>query len=494
MAAGLLRFGLNLPEESGKALLGDGWGIFLSLSDISRLSVEFLVRWRMFCEKALPAHPPDPKECPLVVQVDGMVVEGGPVTCRFRHAILGVTLWAEQIEVESEPQVTPVLRTFEKHYGPPVHMLRDGSLAYRKAMKKVFPGVSQGEDHWHYLDDLGPVVVPDYRPLKDALVKDHGLSALTEWSRKRPLKGQTIEEVERVWVRAGLEWEEEAREHPGGFPFRFAYLEVVHRLEAIRRWAGKMILGNGRRGIIVPELVELKSRVTRLLDREGVKLHLVRTEAEVQLMMDIRRAMRTERERRSHPELAPMTREDVAQAKREIDAALDRFAGLGDWAQSIVATVVKRFEDHGPYLWAEVPGLSVVIRSTVPLEKDHGADRRRVRHRTGGEDTGGEMGRLGSLLAFWSNIRSPWFRDHVLPGVNLWEVFAQQDPEEVRRRILALPREGRRPRVLLPRGEKARECLESLVELVAGDEPLEPRLSEWMASVSPPPGEVDGGT
>ena len=99
------------------------------------------------------------------------------------------------------------------------------------------------------------------------------------------------------------------------------------------------------------------------------------------------------------------------------------------------------------------------------------------------------MGRLGSLLAFWANLRCPWFRDHVLPGVNLWEVFVQQDPEEVQRRVLALPREGRRPRVLLPRGEKARECLESLVKLVTGKEPLEPRLSEWMASVSPPSAE-----
>ena len=80
----------------------------------------------------------------------------------------------------------------------------------------------------------------------------------------------------------------------------------------------------------------------------------------------------------------------------------------------------------------------------------------------------------------------------MLPGVNLWEVFVRQDPAEVQRRILALPREGRRPNVLLPRGEKARECLESLVKLVTGKDSLEPRLSEWMASVSPPSAEVGG--
>jgi hypothetical protein len=490
MVTGLLRFGLNLPEKNVKALLEEGWGVPLSLSDVSRLSVEFLVRWRMFCEEALPAHLT--KDCPLVVQVDGTVVEGGPVTCRFRHALTGATLWAQQIEAESEPQITPVLRKFRTHYGTPVHLLRDGSPAYRKAMRKVFPKARQGEDHWHFLDDLGPVVLPDYPLLKDTLVKRHGLSALAERSRQLPTKGETIEEVEQVWVRAVLEWVEAARDHPGGFPFRLAYLEVAHRLESVRRWAGEMILGNGRRGIVVPGMVELKRRVTGLLDREGMAWHLVRTETEAQLMMDIRRAMRTERERRSHPELASLTREDVAQAKREIDGALDRFAALGDWAEAIVATVVKRFETHGPYLWAEVPGLSMVIRSTVPLEQDHGADRRGVRHRTGREETGGEMGRLGSLLAFWSNIRCQWFRDHVLPGVNLWEVFARQDCEEVRRRIRALPREGRRPRVLLPRGEKARECLESLVKLVAGKEPLEPHLSEWMTSVSPPQEEMGG--
>lgn len=487
MVAGILRFGLNLPEKNVGALLQEGWGVPLSLSDISRLSVEFLVRWRMFCEEAIPAHLTG--KDPLVVQVDGTVVENGPVTSRFRHAITGATLWAEQIEAESEAQIAPVLRTFKARYGTPVHLLRDGSPAYRKAMAEVFPGVTQGEDHWHFLDDLGPVVLPDYPLLKEALVKDHGLSALTEWSRKLPTRGKTVEEVERVWVRAVLEWVEAAREHAGGFPFRLAYLEVAHRLEAARRWAGQMALGNGARGILVPEMVDLKMRVTKLLDREGGKWHLTRTEAEAELMMDLRRAMRAERERRSHPELAPMTREDVVQTKREIDRALERFATLGDWAQAIVATMVKRFEVHGPYLWAEVPGLSVVIRSTVPLERDHGADRRAVRHRTGRENTGEEMGRLGSLLAFWANLRCPWFRDHVLPGVNLWEVFVQQDPEEVQRRVLALPREGRRPRVLLPRGEKARECLESLVKLVTGKEPLEPRLSEWMASVSPPSAE-----
>jgi hypothetical protein len=98
------------------------------------------------------------------------------------------------------------------------------------------------------------------------------------------------------------------------------------------------------------------------------------------------------------------------------------------------------------------------------------ADQRAVQHRTGRENTGVEIGRLGSLLAFWANMKCPWFWDLVLPGVNLWEAFVGQDSEEVHRRVRALPREGRRPRALQPREEP----------------------SEWMASVSPPSAEVVG--
>ena len=103
----------------------------------------------------------------------------------------------------------------------------------------------------------------------------------------------------------------------------------------------------------------------------------------------------------------------------------------------------------------------MVIRRTVPLERDNGADQRSVGHRPGKENTKREMGRLGSLLAFWANMKCPWFRDHLLPGVNSWEVFVGQVAEEVLRRIRARPRHGPRSRVFLPRGEKVRECLEN---------------------------------
>ncbi len=92
------------------------------------------------------------------------------------------------------------------------------------------------------------------------------------------------------------------------------------------------------------------------------------------------------------------------------------------------------------------------------------------------------MGRLGSLPAFRSNARCPWFAERVLAGVNLWEEFARQDPEEVRLRLLARPTEGRRPRVEVPRG-KAEERLEALVRLLTSEGPSGPGLTAWAASV-----------
>lgn len=115
--------------------------------------------------------------------------------------------------------------------------------------------------------------------------------------------------------------------------------------------------------------------------------------------------------------------------------------------------MAKRFEEHASYLWPVVPGLNEVVRSTVALERAYRDDRHRIRRRTGQSDTGEAMGEMGSLLAFWSNARCERFVRQGLAGVNLWETFAQQAPREVRRRMAALTREGRRPRVTVARGK-----------------------------------------
>ncbi len=144
--------------------------------------------------------------------------------------------------------------------------------------------------------------------------------------------------------------------------------------------------------------------------------------------------------------------------------------------------VAQFFREHAPYLWvaAEVAGLP---RTTVDLERAHGEERRRIRRRTGQKETGGEMGRVGALLAWSSNLRNRWFVEEVLTGVNVAEEFARQDAGEVRRRLEELPREGRRPKVRVTKGTERRH-LERLRELVSGEGPVEPALHAWAVAVA----------
>lgn len=491
IAVGLARFGLDLSEKKVQALFEDGCGLSLCQSTVSRLSVEFLVRWRMLCEERLPVAVPPLGG--LVVQFDGTGDPrgGGRVTYRAREARHGLTLWADFLVSEDEGEVTRFYRAFQERYGVPLLGLRDQGTAAKKAMAVVFLDMPVGEDHQHFLDDLGPVILKDYEALREALLKDDGLASLTTMSRKLPVSGWGLEELEEVWARAALEWIEAAREHPGGFPWKLAYWEVARRSERVRGWAVEMVSCNIRRGVVVPAIVELKGRMERLLNREGVRVAKGRLGSEVVLWVEIRRAMRVERDRRGRVDLAPLASADVARVKEEIEQAGRGFVDRGEWAEAIWATVAKRFEEHGPYLWTEVPGLGTVIRSTVALERDHGADRRRIRHRTGGMESAEEMDAHGPLLAFWNNVRCPWFVEQVAPGLNLWEEFARQDPGEVASRMATLPREARRPRVELRRG-KEREQLEGFLQVLRGLGPLEPALTSWAISVGcgPPSGAV----
>ncbi|MGI0131323.1 MAG: hypothetical protein ACREEC_14425, partial [Thermoplasmata archaeon] len=420
----------------------------------------------------------------LVVQFDGTgePFGGGRVTYRAREARTGLTLWADPLVSESEKEVERFYRVFRGRYGVPLLGLRDDGTAAKKAMATVFPGMPVGEDHWHFFDNLGPVILRDYGPLKQGLTDGDGLSDLTQWSQTLPVSGWGLEVLETVWVRAALEWTEKAREHPGGFPWELAYWEVAKRLERTRAMAVELLALNVRRGLFVPEVGELKARVERLVNREAVRWAIGRLRSEVGLWEELRRAARVERGRRGREDLAPLAPADVARVKEEIERAGRRFAEMGDWACAIWATVARRFEEHGPYLWAEVPGLRVVIRSTVALERDHGADRRRIRHRSGGTESGEEMDAHGSVLAFWNNVRCPEFVEHGLNGVNVWEEFARQDPGEVARRIQALPKEGRRPRVELRKGKEETQ-LEGFLRVLRGPEPLEPALTTWATSI-----------
>ena len=222
----------------------------------------------------------------------------------------------------------------------------------------------------------------------------------------------------------------------------------------------------------VAEVRELKERVERQLQREGVRVPWSRLPAKIALWEEVRRAMRVERGRRGPgPSLTSA-----------IEAAGSRFASLGAWAEAIWGKVAGQLEGQGPYLWVEAPGLRVVVRSTGELERAHREDRRGVRHRRGSGSTGEEMGQLGTLLAYWSNVRCPWFVEKVLSGLNLWEEYSRQDPQEVQRRVLSLPREGRRPKVDVPPKKKEGELAE-MVALSQAPGPLGPGLSAWAASV-----------
>jgi len=323
-------------------------GPTLSRATVARLGRECLVRWAMLCEERLP---PRIRTLPVwVPQIDGTVEEGGPVTFRAREAFTGVTQLARQLASENKEEVVGFLRELRAKYGVPRLGMRDLSETLREAWEAVYPGVPQAEDPWHALNDAGPKILADYEPTKAALVGRHGLSDLTTWSRGLPTRGSTVEAWEQVGVRLALEWIEGARIHPGGFPWRLAYLEVGRRVRWVREWARSMIEGNARRGLFVSEVVTLRDRAARLLSREGVQLHLGCLEGEASLWGEIRRSMRMDRSSRRRMALGLLTGSEVAEAKREIAEAGARFRSRGDWAVAIWEGVERFFREHEAYL------------------------------------------------------------------------------------------------------------------------------------------------
>ncbi len=107
IAVGLARFGLDLdlPERRVQALFEDGCTLPLAQSTVSRLSVEFLVRWRMLCEARLPKVVRALGG--LVAQFDGTGEPSGGkrVTYRAREGRHGFTLWSDPLVSESEDEV-----------------------------------------------------------------------------------------------------------------------------------------------------------------------------------------------------------------------------------------------------------------------------------------------------------------------------------------------------------------------------------------------------
>ncbi len=474
---GFLRFGLNWEERDIGVFLR-GHDTPISQASVSLHSTEFLVRWQMFSEERLLHRAPQLR--PFVLQIDGTCVEGGPVTFRVREARSGVTLYARQIVAESLEEVVPVLVAFKARFGDPALIVRDDSATLKGACDRVFPGVPQQVDHFHFLTKAGERLLKEENErLRSGLLLDDGMAKLAQWSRGLPTVARGPEEWVAVVARLAAEDVEATRSAGSSVPFHLPYYEAWRQM----RWLTEEIEGivharvRSASWVDLGPLGELKARLERLLARPIVREAGNRLTRLVWAWEEVRRAMRVERDRRSRGDLAPMMEADVAEVKATVARVGRTMRSMGGRIEELGSRVEAKFEEQEPYLWV-VARVSGLMRSTVDLERAHREDRTSVRHRTGQQDTGREMGLLGSLLAYWSNVRNEWFIEEVLNGVNLREVFARQDVEEVRRRLSALPREGRRPCVpIAPRCR--REALERALTILKGSGDVTAELGAW---------------
>jgi hypothetical protein len=311
------------------------------------------------------------------------------------------------------------------------------------------------------------------------MLLDDGMAKLAQWSRGLPTVARGPGDWVGVVARLAAEHVEATRSAGSSVPFHLPYYEAWRQM----RWLVNEIEGivhartRGGPWVDLGPLVELKARLEKLLARPMVREAGGRLTSLVWAWEEVRRAMRVERDRRSRGDLAPMMEAEVAEVKATVARVGMTMRSMGGRVEELWHRVEAKFEEQEPYLWvvARVPGLT---RSTVDLERAHREDRTSVRHRTGQQDTGKEIGLLGSLLGYWSNVRNEWFIEHGLEGVNLRGVFAQQDAAEVRRRLSELPGEGRRPCVpIAPRCRRG--ALEKALTILKGSGDWTAQLGAW---------------
>jgi len=476
---GFLRFNLHWMEQAIQTFLR-GHGLFLSQPTVSLHSVECLLRWQLFCEERLLHLAPQLR--PYVLQVDGTTSKGGPVTLRLREAKSGVTLFARQVVAESFDALVPALLDFKIRFGDPAVIVRDDGTALKKACECVFPGVPEQLDHFHFLLRGGEhLLLEEHEGLKTGLCVHKGMADLSDWSRDLPTRAHTSEDALGVVARLSVEWIEGTRSSRPNVPFYLPYYEAWRNMNWLVSEIGAIVQARVSpewRGNLKP-LMELKRKLEKLLSRPTVREHGERLFRLVPAFEEVRRQMKVERDRRSQKTPDPLTEAEVARVKTTV---AQKGCGLREMGDSrlgeLWGRLERKFQEEEPYLWipASVPGMT---RSTGDLERDHRRSRTGVRHRRGQSDTGEEMERLGALLAYWENLTNSWFIEHVLPGVNLREVFARQDPKEVRRRREALPWEGKRPCVQIrPRGRK--ESLRKALTILKGDGDIGTQLDGWL--------------
>ena len=479
---GVLRYGLNWQLEEVRPVLHRSLGLpRLSLSTLSYLGLQFLVRWQLLCEERLLALAPRLR--PYLLQIDCTQEDGGPATAVARDARTQVILLARQKVSENEVALTAFTDEVDRRFGPPAQVCRDMGVALRAACTTTWPNVLQRVDPYHFLANAGKILLKEsHEGVKHGLTGDEGLAKLLEWARKLPSRPRCVEEVVSVVARLMVEWIDEARRHAGGFPFHLAYAEVMERMELTIAWLEEALHVQARTlDLDLGDLGELKRRLERLRDREAVRKHWARLPILRWGWNEGREALHVARDRRKRA-ISPVVMENDAEgAKRRIAEAGEKVRAVGEYETEVWAKFEESLREQEPFLWGpseawmEAEGGG----STVELERVHHRGRSGIRARTHQKSTGEEMGRVGAQLDMVQNLTNRWFVVNGLMGVNVWEAFASQSWEDVKEKLEGLGEEGVRERVPVGR-KRARVALEAAMEILSQREgEVREKLEAW---------------
>lgn len=478
-AVGLLRYGCRKQLQEVQLDLARR-GIHLCQGELSALSDEFLVRYRLWFEQDRPRWAPWVKRG-LVLMIDGTSDAGGPVTYRVLDAKRGLVLYAAHLKSENKADLEACLGAVKELFGVPRVIIRDLSPAAKAACDAVFAGVPQQECHVHFLRDAGEALLrPAYEELKRAVLATKRLARLKDVRVELAKTGHDADPTRRgarLWTRLLLEHVESARDALGGLPFTLAYHEVGARVRDARAQIAQVVQSLSNENRFEPLVVTAKEVLDALGEDARVKAAFLHVDRLRGWFGEIRGLMRLERaslQSSMRPEA--LTRADQDAVLRRVNDIRGEAAQAGAKGAQAWERVVSRFRDHEPYLWVSVR-VKGHERHTNQLEGVHREGRREIRRRTGRQATGPELERVGDHVAVLANLRNPWFVRNVLPGLDLVGAFRAQDPIEVRTGMLALRR--RRWRERLPVRAPARAgLLDEFLRLLQGSpDPI--KLTAW---------------
>ena len=481
VAIGVLRYGLDKRIDQVQRIL-DRRGIHLSRGHLSRLGVEFLVRWHALFDRSRRHWAPRLRRG-LILLIDGTSDGGGPVTYRAIVARTGVTVHAATIASEKEGDLVAFLKEVKREVGRPRLILRDGSPAARNACTRVFPGVPQALCHWHFLRGAGEALLKAaYERLRTRILATKELARL-ETLRKRLVEAcasaaDPRRRSLRVAVRLQLEDVLSARDATGGVPFHLAYFEVALAVRAARARFKGLVEAAYTWNVHEPLLLEAKQRLDALWDAKGVLETFLSVERRWDWFLRMRSWFRLEEAASGRPvepdsETKALDAATVASRMHSVRAEAEA-AGAQEAAAWM--RVVSRFAEHEAELFPQVR-LKNPPRTTSQLEYAHRGTRRRIRRRTGTLATRLEMERLGPHLAVWDNAFNAWFARHALSGVDVVAAFLDQDAGVIEQGVAAVAATRLRDRLpVKPRNRGV--LLDEFAALVSGQAPVEV-LTAW---------------